>query len=169
MGQDYIWYDIFVQDVLCGVICKVFGEVVVINSLFGDYYFFIIFLIGVLGVCLLQYLKSKYLEQMIIVVQYQFWDFKVMDVGFEIGFFFFDMLEKLVILFNVICGFYDFLVNFEFEFDVVVDVGMEIVEDEDVVVFVILVEIIGDVVVKFVDGEKVGVFVVLLDVFCKKQ
>ena len=118
MGQDHIRYDILAQDALRGVIRKVLGEVAATNSLPGDHHFFITFLTGAPGVRISQHLKSKYPEQMTIVIQHQFWDLKVTDAGFEIGLSFSDTPERLVIPFNAIRGFYDPSVNFELEFDV---------------------------------------------------
>jgi len=118
MGQDHIRYDILAQDALRGVIRKVLTEVAATGRLPGDHHFFITFLTGAPGVRISQHLKSKYAEQMTIVVQHQFWDLKVSDVGFEIGLSFSDTPEKLVIPFNAIRGFYDPSVNFELEFDV---------------------------------------------------
>lgn len=169
MGQDHIRYDILAQDALRGVIRKVLGEVAATNSLPGDHHFFITFLTGAPGVRLSQHLKSKYPEQMTIVIQHQFWDLKVTDAGFEIGLSFSDTPEKLVIPFNAIRGFYDPSVNFELEFDVAADAGMEIVEDEDVAAFVTPVETEGDGAAKPADGEKAGASVVSLDAFRKKQ
>ncbi|HZG31258.1 MAG TPA: SspB family protein [Ensifer sp.] len=168
MGQDHIRYDILAQDALRGVIRKVLGEVAATNSLPGEHHFFITFLTGAPGVRLSQHLKSKYPEQMTIVIQHQFWDLKVTDTGFEIGLSFSDTPEKLVIPFNAIRGFYDPSVNFELEFDVAADAGMEIVEDEDVAAFVSPVETATDA-AKPADGEKAGASVVSLDAFRKKQ
>ncbi|MGF0538534.1 SspB family protein [Agrobacterium sp. ES01] len=118
MGQDHIRYDILAQDALRGVIRKVLTEVAATSRLPGDHHFFITFLTGAPGVRISQQLKSKYAEQMTIVVQHQFWDLKVTETGFEIGLSFSDTPEKLVIPFNAIRGFYDPSVNFELEFDV---------------------------------------------------
>lgn len=49
-------------------------------------------------------LKSKYPEQMTIVIQHQFWEMKVTESSFEIGLSFSDVPEKLFILFNAIRG-----------------------------------------------------------------
>ncbi|KQR68966.1 hypothetical protein ASG25_12660 [Rhizobium sp. Leaf384] len=125
MGQDHIRYDILAQDALRGVIRKVLSEVAATGHLPGDHHFFITFLTGAPGVRISQHLKSKYAEQMTIVVQHQFWDLKVTESLFEIGLSFSDTPEKLVIPFNAIRGFYDPSVNFELEFDVAVG------EDED--------------------------------------
>lgn len=169
MGQDHIRYDILAQDALRGVIRKVLGEVAATNSLPGDHHFFITFLTGAPGVRISQHLKSKYPEQMTIVIQHQFWDLKVTDAGFEIGLSFSDTPEKLVIPFNAIRGFYDPSVNFELEFDVAADAGLEIVEDDEVAAFVSPVETEGDAAAKPADGEKAGASVVSLDAFRKKQ
>ncbi|MHB0954122.1 MAG: SspB family protein [Allorhizobium sp.] len=118
MGQDHIRYDILAQDALRGVIRKVLTEVAATGRLPGDHHFFITFLTGAPGVRISQHLKSKYAEQMTIVVQHQFWDLKVTDSQFEIGLSFSDTPERLVIPFNAIRGFYDPSVNFELEFDV---------------------------------------------------
>jgi hypothetical protein len=118
MGNDHIRYDILAQDALRGVIRKVLTEVAATGRLPGDHHFFITFLTGAPGVRISQHLKTKYAEQMTIVVQHQFWDLKVTDSQFEIGLSFSDTPEKLVIPFNAIRGFYDPSVNFELEFDV---------------------------------------------------
>lgn len=118
MGQDHIRYDILAQDALRGVIRKVLAEVATTGRLPGDHHFFITFLTGAPGVRISQHLKSKYPEQMTIVVQHQFWDMKITEASFEIGLSFSDVPEKLVIPFNAIRGFYDPSVNFELEFDV---------------------------------------------------
>jgi hypothetical protein len=118
MAQDHIRYDILAQDALRGVIRKVLTEVAATGRLPGDHHFFITFLTGAPGVRISQHLKSKYAEQMTIVVQHQFWDLKITDTQFEIGLSFSDTPERLVIPFNAIRGFYDPSVNFELEFEV---------------------------------------------------
>ena len=118
MGQDHIRYDILAQDALRGVIRKVLSEVAATGRLPGDHHFFITFLTGAPGVRISQHLKTKYPEQMTIVIQHQFWDLKVSDTQFEIGLSFSDTPERLVVPFNAIRGFYDPSVNFELEFEV---------------------------------------------------
>ena len=118
MGQDHIRYDILAQDALRGVIRKVLSEVAATGRLPGDHHFFITFLTGAPGVRISQHLKTKYPEQMTIVIQHQFWDLKISDTQFEIGLSFSDTPERLVIPFNAIRGFYDPSVNFELEFEV---------------------------------------------------
>lgn len=118
MAQDHIRYDILAQEALRSVIRKVLSEVAATGHLPGDHHFFITFLTGAPGVRISQHLKSKYPEQMTIVIQHQFWDLKITESQFEIGLSFSDTPEKLVIPFNAIRGFYDPSVSFELEFDV---------------------------------------------------
>ncbi|MCD2181825.1 SspB family protein [Rhizobium sp. GN54] len=128
MAQDHIRYDILAQDALRSVIRKVLSEVAATGHLPGDHHFFITFLTGAPGVRISQHLKSKYPEQMTIVIQHQFWELKVTESLFEIGLSFSDTPEKLVIPFNAIRGFYDPSVSFELEFDVAA--GEDEEEDE---------------------------------------
>lgn len=123
MPQDHIRYDILAQDALRGVIRKVLSEVAATGYLPGDHHFFITFLTEAPGVRISTYLKERYPEQMTIVVQHQFWDLKVTESQFEIGLSFSDKPEKLVVPFSAIRGFYDPSVNFELEFDTVLDVA----------------------------------------------
>ncbi len=115
--QDHIRYDILAQDALRGVIRKVLSEIAATGSLPGEHHFFITFLTNAPGVRISAFLKEKYVEQMTIVVQHQFWDLKVTESYFEISLSFSDKPEKLHIPFAAIRGFYDPSVNFELEFD----------------------------------------------------
>ena len=60
---------------------------------------------------------------MTIVIQFQYWDLKVTDTGFEVGLSFSDVPERLEIPFSAVRGFYDPSVNFELEFDVKTEAG----------------------------------------------
>jgi hypothetical protein len=121
MPQDHIRYDILAQDALRGVIRKVLSEVAATGYLPGDHHFFITFLTEAPGVRISTQLKERYPEQMTIVVQHQFWDLKISESQFEIGLSFSDKPEKLVVPFSAIRGFYDPSVNFELEFDTVLE------------------------------------------------
>lgn len=121
MPQDHIRYDILAQDALRGVIRKVLSEVATTGYLPGDHHFFITFMTEAPGVRVSTMLKERYPEQMTIVVQHQFWDLKVTESQFEIGLSFSDKPERLVVPFAAIRGFYDPSVNFELEFDTVLE------------------------------------------------
>ena len=117
MAEDLIRYDILAQEALRGVMRKVLMEVSR-TGLPGNHHFFITFLTGAPGVRISTRLRERYPEQMTIVLQYQYWDLKVTDTGFEVGLSFSDIPEKLEIPFAAVRGFYDPSVNFELEFDV---------------------------------------------------
>ncbi|MBZ9675911.1 SspB family protein [Mesorhizobium sp. ES1-1] len=122
MADDHIRYDILAQEALRGVMRKVLAEVSR-TGLPGNHHFFITFLTGAPGVRVSSRLRERYPEQMTIVIQFQYWDLKVTDTGFEVGLSFSDVPEKLEIPFSAVRGFYDPSVNFELEFDVKTDVA----------------------------------------------
>lgn len=117
MTEDLIRYDILAQDALRGVMRKVLNEVAK-TGLPGNHHFFITFMTGAPGVRVSTRLRERYPDQMTIVLQYQYWELKVTETGFEVGLSFSDVPEKLVIPFTAVRGFYDPSVNFELEFDV---------------------------------------------------
>lgn len=124
MAEDQIRYDILAQEALRGVMRKVLAEVAR-TGLPGNHHFFITFLTGAPGVRVSSRLRERYPEQMTIVLQFQYWDLKVSDVGFEVGLSFADVPEKLEIPFSAVRGFYDPSVNFELEFDVKTEAPVE--------------------------------------------
>lgn len=117
MADDHIRYDILAQEAMRGVMRKVLTEVAR-TGLPGNHHFFITFITGAPGVRISSRLRERYPEQMTIVLQYQYWDLKVTDTGFEVGLSFSDIPEKLEIPFSAVRGFYDPSVNFELEFEV---------------------------------------------------
>jgi uncharacterized protein len=124
MAEDHIRYDILAQEALRGVMRKVLAEVAR-TGLPGNHHFFITFLTGAPGVRISTRLHEKYPEQMTIVIQFQYWDLKVTDTGFEVGLSFSDVPERLEIPFAAVRGFYDPSVNFELEFDVKTEPAVE--------------------------------------------
>ncbi|MDN2566159.1 SspB family protein [Aquibium sp. A9E412] len=128
MADDQIRYDILAQEALRGVMRKVLTEVAR-TGLPGNHHFFITFLTHAPGVRISSRLRQRYPEQMTIVLQYQFWDLKVTEQGFEVGLSFSDVPEKLEVPFSAVRGFYDPSVNFELEFDVKPD--SELAEQEE--------------------------------------
>ena len=120
MPDDQIRYDILAQEALRGVMRKVLAEVAR-TGLPGNHHFFITFLTTAPGVRISSRLRERYPEQMTIVLQFQYWDLKVTDTGFEVGLSFSDTPEKLEIPYSAVRGFYDPSVNFELEFDVKTD------------------------------------------------
>jgi len=121
MADDQIRYDILAQEALRGVMRKVLAEVAR-TGLPGNHHFFITFLTNAPGVRISTRLRERYPEQMTIVLQFQYWDLKVTETGFEVGLSFSDTPEKLEVPFSAVRGFYDPSVNFELEFDVKTEV-----------------------------------------------
>lgn len=117
MAEDLIRYDILAQEALRGVMRKVLGEVAK-AGLPGNHHFFITFMTNAPGVRVSSRLRERYPDQMTIVLQFQYWDLKVTDSGFEVGLSFSEVPEKLEVPFTAVRGFYDPSVNFELEFDV---------------------------------------------------
>lgn len=116
MPDDRIRYDILVQEAARGVMRKVLQETAR-AGLPGNHHFFITFATGAPGVRISSRLKERYPDQMTIVIQYQYWDLKVNEKGFEVVLSFADTPEKLEIPFSAVRGFYDPSANFEMEFD----------------------------------------------------
>ena len=128
MAEDLIRYDILAQEALRGVMRKVLSEVAK-TGLPGNHHFFITFLTRAPGVRISSRLRERYPDQMTIVIQFQYWDLKVTDTGFEVGLSFADVPEKLEIPFSAVRGFYDPSVNFELEFDVRSEDAAELVSE----------------------------------------
>ena len=128
MADDHIRYDILAQDALRGVMRKVLVEVAR-TGLPGNHHFFITFLTNAPGVRVSSRLRERYPEQMTIVLQFQYWDLKVTDTGFEVGLSFSDVPEKLEVPFAAVRGFYDPSVNFELEFDVKPEAAAQVALD----------------------------------------
>ncbi|TYR32404.1 hypothetical protein FY036_11395 [Mesorhizobium microcysteis] len=129
MADDLIRYDILTQEALRGVMRKVLGEVAR-TGLPGNHHFFITFMTGAPGVRVSSRLRERYPEQMTIVLQFQYWDLKVTDTGFEVGLSFSDVPEKLEIPYAAVRGFYDPSVNFELEFFVEQPSGEDLVPEQ---------------------------------------
>ena len=117
MAEDLIRYDILTQEALRGVVRKVLSEVVK-AGLPGEHHFFITFVTRAAGVKLSKRLLEQYDQEMTIVLQNQFWDLKITDVGFEVGLSFDQQPEILVVPFSAIKGFFDPSVPFGMQFDV---------------------------------------------------
>jgi hypothetical protein len=116
MPEDLIRYDILTQEALRGVVRKVLSEVQR-TGLPGEHHFFISFLTQAPGVRMSQRLLQQYDKEMTIVLQNQFWDLKVTEVGFEVGLSFDGHPEMLGIPFSALKGFFDPSVPFGMQFD----------------------------------------------------
>lgn len=118
MATDLIRYDLLVQDALRSVVRRVLTEAAR-DGLPGEHHFFISFKTQAPGVRLSARMREQYPQEMTIVLQHQFWDLTVGEVGFEVGLSFHGKSETLAIPFTAITGFFDPSVDFglKFEFD----------------------------------------------------
>lgn len=129
MAEDHIRYDILAQEALRGVVRQVLTEVGK-TGLPGEHHFFISFVTRAPGVRLSERLLEQYEKEMTIVLQNQFWDLKVTDIGFSVGLSFDGHTELLEIPYSAIKGFFDPSVQFGLQFDVGVD-GVQLEEEEE--------------------------------------
>jgi hypothetical protein len=83
----------------------------------GDHHFFISFDTRAEGVKISERLRTKYPEEMTIVLQHQFWDLIVQDQHFEVGVSFNGIPERLSVPFAAIKGFFDPSVQFGLQFE----------------------------------------------------
>lgn len=161
MAEDHMRYDILAQEALRGVVRKVLSEVAK-TGLPGEHHFFISFMTRAPGVRLSEKLLGQYDKEMTIVIQNQYWDLKVTEVGFEVGLSFDGIPETLVIPFSAIKGFFDPSVQFGLQFDPATASGGAVVEaDSDEAVE-------AEAASSTPGNEKPGEKVVSLDAFRKK-
>jgi hypothetical protein len=118
MATDLIRYDLLVQEALRSVVRRVLAEAAR-DGLPGDHHFFISFRTGAPGVRLSNRMREQYPQEMTIVLQHQYWDLVVGELGFEVGLSFQGKAEMLAIPFSAVTGFFDPSVDFglKFEFD----------------------------------------------------
>jgi uncharacterized protein len=116
MSEDLIRYDLLVQEALRGVVRRVLQDAAQ-RGLPGEHHFFISFRTRAPGVKISQRLLERHPEEMTIVLQHQFWDLLVDDVGLEVGLSFGGVPEKLVVPFEAMSGFWDPSVDFGLKFE----------------------------------------------------
>jgi hypothetical protein len=82
----------------------------------GEHHFFISFQTNFPGVSISPQLKSRYPEEITIVVQHQFWDLKITKEQFSIMLSFNNIPEKLVVPFDALTAFADPSIKFGLQF-----------------------------------------------------
>jgi hypothetical protein len=104
-------YDELVQKALVAVVREVLTEVSV-NGLPGSHHFYIRFRTDHPKVKVPSFLKERHPEEVMIVIQYQFWNLKVSDAGFSVDLSFNGVQETLTIPFSALTAFVDPSVKF---------------------------------------------------------
>jgi len=111
MDEEPLSYEKWVEEALRAVIKRAL-EHTVLNGLPGDHHFFITFLTDNPGVDIPAHLQAEHPEEMTIVLQHQFNDLTVTDVGFSVTLSFSGRPCHLVIPYSAIVAFADPAVNF---------------------------------------------------------
>ena len=115
-STDHIRYDVLARDAMRGMLRRVMTDAAK-QGLPGDHHFYIAFLTQAEGVKLSPRLMAQYPEEMIIILQHQFWDLIVTEDRFEVGLSFGGVPERLVVPFSAIKSFLDPSVQFRLEFE----------------------------------------------------
>ena len=114
--NDRLHYDQLVDDALRGVVRRVLADVAS-NGLPGAHHFYVSFKTGEPGVEIPEYLRSKYPEDMTIVLQHRSWGLEVGDDAFEVTVSFNRQNERLRVPFTALTAFVDPSVRFGLQFE----------------------------------------------------
>ena len=116
MPTDLIRYDLLVQDALRSVVRKVLSDTAR-AGLLGDHHFNIAFKTHAPGVIVPPAIRSRFPDEMSIILQHEFWDLVVTQEVFEVSLNFSRKPERLTVPFDAITGFTDPSVPFGFKLE----------------------------------------------------
>ncbi|MDR2766133.1 MAG: ClpXP protease specificity-enhancing factor SspB [Holosporaceae bacterium] len=108
-------YDELVQKALISVVHEVLTSVSA-NGLPGSHHFYVRFRTDHPKVKIPAFLKERHPEEVMIVIQYQFWNLKVSERGFSVDLSFNGVQETLSIPFSSLTAFVDPSVKFALQF-----------------------------------------------------
>lgn len=117
MSQDLMNYDRMTQLALRGVVRDAIRRVIREDGLPGAHHFYITFLTRFPGVDIDESLRTKYPEEVTIVLEHQYWDLKAHDDSFEVTLKFGGVPKYLSIPYTAISRFHDPSVGFAMQFD----------------------------------------------------
>ena len=117
MAQDLYQYEKMVERALRGVVREAI-ERAAAEGLRGQHHFYIGFATEMEGVAIPESLRSRYPQEMTIVLQHQYWDLEVGENAFSVTLSFQKQLERLTVPFAAVRSFADPSVNFALEFAV---------------------------------------------------
>jgi uncharacterized protein len=115
MTKDGLRYDKMVERALRGVVREAISAAVA-DGLPGAHHFYITFKTGAPGVAIGEQLRSKYPDEMTIVIEHQFWELTVTPDEFAVTLSFNNRPERLTIPFAAITAFADPSVKFGLQF-----------------------------------------------------
>jgi uncharacterized protein len=116
MAEDLMRYDLLAQDALRGVVRSALAQVAA-SGLPGDHHLFIALDTRFRDVQISDRLRQKYPEEITIVLQHQFWNLEVRETEFSVELTFDNVLERLVVPYAAIKGFFDPAVQFGLQFE----------------------------------------------------
>ena len=116
MATDLIRYDLLVQDALRSVVRKVLSDTAR-AGLVGEHHFNIAFKTQAPGVVVPPAVRSRFPDEMSIILQHEFWDLVVTQDAFEVSLHFSRKPERLTVPFDSITGFTDPSVPFGFKLE----------------------------------------------------
>lgn len=117
MSQDFIRYDLLVQDAMRSVMHKVLSDVAEQGYLPGDHHFTISFLTHAENVKISPRLAEQWPHELTIILQHQYSDLEVSEEGFGVTLSFRGVAEHLYIPFAAVTGFFDPSVEFGLRFE----------------------------------------------------
>lgn len=115
MNEDQIHYPTLIDQAMRGVVRDVLRRVQV-TGLPGNHHFYISYSTAHPGVKMSEQLRAKYPKEITIVLQHQYWDFKVEEHYFHVTLSFGGSPEKLTIPFAALTAFADPSIKFGLQF-----------------------------------------------------
>ena len=117
MADDMIGYDALMQDALRGVVRASLQEAANPRGLPGKHHFYITFRTHAPGVIIPEHLRTRYPEEMTIVLEHQFWDLEVYTDRFRVILKFSGQPHPITIPLSAITRFFDPSVKFGLQFE----------------------------------------------------
>jgi len=115
MTEDSIHYPALIDNAMRGVVRDVLKRVHS-TGLPGEHHFYISYATNYPGVKMSETLKSRYPKEITIVLQHQFWDFRVEETYFNVTLSFNGVPEKLTVPFAALTAFADPSIKFGLQF-----------------------------------------------------
>ena len=115
MAKDLLRYDKMIESAMRGVVRQAISEAAK-HGLPGAHHFYISFRTDHPGTTVPDYLKSRYPQEMTIVLQYQFWGLDVEEESFSVTLSFNNVHERLTVPFQAVTVFADPAAKFTLPF-----------------------------------------------------
>ena len=117
LAEDLLGYDKLMQDAQRGVVRAALQRATGPNGLPGRHHFYITFRTKAPGVTIPEQMSSRYPEEMMIVLEHQFWDLEVFADYFRVILKFSGQPYPVIVPFSAIIRFYDPSVPFGMQFE----------------------------------------------------